>query len=78
MCRPIHFWLGHILFGTRRICTDLNKHWSLVAGVENFTDELYQDHLSSALQEFGMNDQPGRNVKQMAKHSFLSGASQPD
>ena len=35
-----------------------------------FIDELYQDHLSSTWQEFGLNDQAGRNVKLMTKARF--------
>lgn len=37
---------------------------------QNEPDELYQDHLSSVWQEFGLNDQPGRNIKLMAKARF--------
>lgn len=44
--------------------------WSVVAGVENFTDENYQNHVSSVWQEFGLSDQPGRNVKVMVKARF--------
>jgi len=56
--------------GDARIGVDLGNSWSLVAAVENFTDELYQDHLSSTWQEFGLNDQAGRNVKLMLKARF--------
>ena len=56
--------------GDVRMGVDLGETWSFVAAVENFTDELYQDHLSSTWQEFGLNDQPGRNVKLMAKARF--------
>ncbi|MCU0782885.1 MAG: TonB-dependent receptor [Verrucomicrobia bacterium] len=49
---------------------DVGSTWSFVAAVENFTDELYQDHLSSPWQESGLNDQPGRNVKLMVKARF--------
>lgn len=56
--------------GDVRIGIDFGQTWSIVAAVENFTDELYQDHLSSSWQEFGLNDQPGRNVKVMAKARF--------
>jgi outer membrane receptor protein involved in Fe transport len=53
--------------GDVRMGVDLGDTWSFVVAVENFTDELYQDHLSSTWQEFGLNDQAGRNVKAMAK-----------
>jgi len=56
--------------GDVRMGADLGDTWSFVAAVENFTDELYQDHLSSTWQEFGLNDQAGRNVKLMAKARF--------
>jgi TonB-dependent heme/hemoglobin receptor len=56
--------------GDIRMGVDLGDSWSFVAAVENFTDELYQDHLSATWQEFGLNDQPGRNVKLMAKARF--------
>jgi outer membrane receptor protein involved in Fe transport len=56
--------------GDARMGVDLGETWSLVAAVENFTDELYRDHLSATWQEFGLNDQPGRNVKLMAKARF--------
>nr|VFJ78003.1 MAG: hemoglobin/transferrin/lactoferrin receptor protein [Candidatus Kentron sp. FW] len=56
--------------GDVRIGVDLDKTWSFIAAVENFTDESYQDHLSSTWQEFGLNDQAGRNVKVMVKARF--------
>ena len=56
--------------GDARVGIDFDKTWSIVGAVENFTDKLYQDHLSSSWQEFGLNDQPGRNVKVMAKARF--------
>ena len=56
--------------GDVRMGVDIGERWSVTAAVENFTDELYQDHLSSSWQEFGLNDQPGRNIKVMAKASF--------
>lgn len=56
--------------GDVRMGVDIGETWSFVAAVENFTDELYQDHLSSAWQSFGLNDQPGRNVKVMVKARF--------
>ncbi|AKJ64807.1 TonB-dependent receptor plug domain-containing protein [Kiritimatiella glycovorans] len=56
--------------GDVRMGVDLGETWSFVAAVENFTDELYQDHLSSVWQGFGLNDQPGRNVKVMVKARF--------
>ncbi len=56
--------------GDMRMGVDLGETWSFVAAVENFTDELYQEHLSSTWQEFGLNDQAGRNVKLMAKARF--------
>nr|VFJ57622.1 MAG: hemoglobin/transferrin/lactoferrin receptor protein [Candidatus Kentron sp. FW] len=56
--------------GDVRIGIDLNETWSLIAAVENFTDKSYQDHLSSSWQEFGLNDQAGRNVKVMVKARF--------
>ena len=56
--------------GDVRMGVDLGKTWRFIAAVENFTDKLYQDHLSSAWQSFGLNDQPGRNVKVMAKARF--------
>lgn len=56
--------------GDVRMGVDLGDTWSVVAAVENVTDELYQDHLSSVWQEFALNDQPGRNVKVMAKARF--------
>lgn len=59
------YTLGHVRMGL-----DVGATWSLMAAVENVTDELYQDHLSMAWQEFGMNDQPGRNVKLLLKAAF--------
>ena len=56
--------------GDARMGVDIGETWSFVAAVENFTDELYQDHLSSSWQEFGLDDQTGRNVKVMAKARF--------
>ncbi|MEZ4602688.1 MAG: hypothetical protein R2861_04545 [Desulfobacterales bacterium] len=56
--------------GDVRMGVDIGETWSIAMAVENFTDELYQDHLSSSWQEFGLNDQPGRNIKVMAKASF--------
>jgi TonB-dependent heme/hemoglobin receptor len=56
--------------GDLRAGVDLGKTWSLIAAIENVTDELYQDHLSASWQEFGINDQPGRNVKLMVKARF--------
>ncbi|VFM98826.1 MAG: hemoglobin/transferrin/lactoferrin receptor protein, partial [Candidatus Kentron sp. G] len=53
--------------GDVRMGVDLGETWSFIAAVENFTDKLYRDHLSSIWQEFGLNDQPGRNVKVMVK-----------
>lgn len=56
--------------GDLRMGVDLGETWRFVAAVENFTDKLYEDHLSSSWQEFGLNDQPGRNIKVMAKAKF--------
>jgi len=56
--------------GDVRMGVDLDGTWSFVAAVENFTDELYEDHLSSVWQSFGLNDQAGLNVKVMAKARF--------
>jgi len=56
--------------GDVRMGVDLGETWSFVAAVENFTDELYEDHLSSVWQSFGLNDQAGLNVKVMAKARF--------
>ncbi len=56
--------------GDVRLGVDVGNTWSLVAAVENFTDKLYQDHLSSPWQESGLNDQPGRCVKLMVKARF--------
>ena len=56
--------------GDVRLGLDVGETWSFMAAVENFTDELYQDHLSATWQEFGLNDQAGRNVKIMAKARF--------
>lgn len=56
--------------GDMRVGVDVGETWSFIAAVENFTDELYQDHLSATWQEFGLNDQPGRNFKLMAKAKF--------
>jgi outer membrane receptor protein involved in Fe transport len=49
---------------------DIGETWSFILAVENFTDKQYQDHLSSSWQEFGVSDQPGRNIKVMAKGTF--------
>ena len=38
---------------------------------ENFTDKLYQDHLSSPWQEPGLNDQPGRTAKAHGESALL-------
>jgi len=56
--------------GDIRLGVDLGDTWSFVAAVHNFTDALYQDHLSSVWQGFGLNDQPGRNIKLLAKLRF--------
>ncbi len=56
--------------GDFRLGMDIGETWSMVAAVENFTGKLYQDHLSSTWQAFGLNDQPGRNVKLMVKARF--------
>ncbi len=56
--------------GDFRIGLDLGNKWSFAAVAENFTDKLYQDHLSSSWQEFQLNDQPGRNIKVMIKARF--------
>ncbi|WP_321372472.1 TonB-dependent receptor [uncultured Desulfuromusa sp.] len=56
--------------GDVRMGIDIGEIWSFVAAVENFTDESYQDHLSSVWQSFGLNDQPGLNVKTMLKARF--------
>jgi outer membrane receptor protein involved in Fe transport len=56
--------------GDIRLGLDIGEKWSLVAAVENFSDELYQDHISATWQEFGLNDQPGRNIKVLAKLRF--------
>lgn len=56
--------------GDVRAGITLSDSWSLIGAVENFTDELYQDHISATWQEFGLNDQPGRNFKVMAKATF--------
>jgi outer membrane receptor protein involved in Fe transport len=56
--------------GDVRLGVDVGASWSLMAAVENFADVLYQDHLSSTWQEFGLNDQAGRNVKVMVKARF--------
>jgi len=44
--------------------------WSLVAAVENFSDRLYRDHLSTVWQEYGIADQPGRNFKLTLRTQF--------
>ena len=49
---------------------NLSKNWSFVFGVENLTDELYYDHLSSTWQDIGVTDNPGRNVQFMIKAKF--------
>ncbi len=56
--------------GDVRLGLDIGHTWSFMAAVENFADVLYQDHLSATWQEFGLNDQAGRNVKIMAKARF--------
>ena len=56
--------------GNIRIGVDIGEIWSVVSAIENVTDELYHDHLSSTWQEFGLSDQPGRNVKCMVKAVF--------
>ncbi len=56
--------------GDVRVGVDIGETWRFVAAVENVSDELYQDHLSSAWQSFGLNDQSGRNVKVMVKARF--------
>ena len=56
--------------GDVRMGLDVGETWSLMAAVENVADTLYQDHLSSTWQEFGLNDQAGRNVKVMVKARF--------
>nr|VFJ74048.1 MAG: TonB dependent receptor [Candidatus Kentron sp. FW] len=56
--------------GDIRMGVDIDKTWSFIAAVENFTDKHYRDHLSSTWQAFGLNDQVGRNVKVMVKARF--------
>lgn len=56
--------------GDIRMGLDWNRSWSVVAAVENIADVLYQDHLSACWQEFGISDQPGRNVKVMLQFRF--------
>ena len=56
--------------GDLRVGLDLGETWSLVGAVENFADTKYQDHLSTVWQEYGVTDQPGRNIKLMLKARF--------
>ena len=56
--------------GDLRFGIDVGEALSFFAALENFTDELYHDHLSSTWQEYGLCDQPGRNFKLMVKGRF--------
>lgn len=49
---------------------ELGGNWSFIVGVENLTDELYYDHLSTTWQDVGLTDNPGRNFKVMLKGTF--------